>query len=120
MGDVCAQVEGTILSSHAPNPDRPIGWTDAPVLPSLLREAALLTGLGHGVRKRALMELLEEALLRDSVHHSRAWSVRGEVQVYRPVATAEFSKFSGILTAELSQHHLSEFEIAPLEFHNLH
>ena len=23
------------------------------------------------------MELLEEALQRDSVHHSRAWSVRG-------------------------------------------
>lgn len=77
MGDVCAQVEGTILSSHAPNPDRPIGWTDALVLPSLLREAALLTALGHGVRERALMELLEEALQRDSVHHSRAWSVRG-------------------------------------------
>ena len=37
-----------------------------------------------------------------------------------PVATAEFSKFAGILSAALSQHHLLEFEIAPLEFHNLH
>ena len=32
------------------------------------------------------------------------------------MATAEFSKFAGILSAALSQHHLSGFEIAPLEF----
>ena len=37
-----------------------------------------------------------------------------------PVATAEFSKFAGILSAALSQHHLSRFEIAELEFHPLH
>ena len=37
-----------------------------------------------------------------------------------PVATAEFSKFPGIMSAALSQHHLSRFEIAPLEFHHLH
>ena len=37
-----------------------------------------------------------------------------------PVATAEFSKFAGILSAALSQHHLLEFGIAQLEFHHLH
>ena len=37
-----------------------------------------------------------------------------------PVATAEFCMFAGILSAALSQHHLSEFEIAQLEFHQLH
>jgi len=37
-----------------------------------------------------------------------------------PVATAEFSKFAGILSAALSQCHLSGFEIAQLEFHHLH
>ena len=31
-----------------------------------------------------------------------------------PVATAEFSKFAGILSAALSQHHLLRFERAPL------
>ena len=36
------------------------------------------------------------------------------------VVTAEFSKFAGILSAALSQHHLSGFEIAQLEFHHLH
>ena len=36
-----------------------------------------------------------------------------------PVATAEFSKFAGILSATLSQHHLLGFEIALLEFHYL-
>ena len=35
------------------------------------------------------------------------------------VATAEFSKCAGILSAALSQHHLSGFEIAQLEFHHL-
>ena len=33
-----------------------------------------------------------------------------------PVATAEFSKFAGILRAALSQHHPLGFEIAQLEF----
>ena len=37
-----------------------------------------------------------------------------------PMATAEFSKFAGILSAALSQHRLSGFEIAQLEFHHLH
>ena len=37
-----------------------------------------------------------------------------------PVATAEFSRFAGMLNAALSQHHLSGFEIAQLEFHHLH
>ena len=37
-----------------------------------------------------------------------------------PVATAEFSKFADILSAALSQHHLSGFEIGQLEFHHFH
>ena len=36
------------------------------------------------------------------------------------MATAEFSKFGGILSAALSQHHLSGFGIAQLEFYHLH
>ena len=36
-----------------------------------------------------------------------------------PVATAEFSKFAGILSAALPQHHLLGFEIAQLELHHL-
>ena len=36
------------------------------------------------------------------------------------MATAEFSKFAGILSAALSQHHLIGFEIAQLEFHHVH
>jgi len=38
----------------------------------------------------------------------------------RPVATAEFSKFAGILSAALPQHHLLGFEVAELESHHLH
>ena len=32
-----------------------------------------------------------------------------------PVATAEFSKFSGIFSVAFAQHHLLRFEIAQLE-----
>ena len=34
------------------------------------------------------------------------------------MAIAEFSKFADILSAALSQHHLSGFEIAQLEYHH--
>ena len=37
-----------------------------------------------------------------------------------PVATAEFSKFIGVLSTAFSQHHLLGLEIAQLEFHHLH
>ena len=36
-----------------------------------------------------------------------------------PVATVEFSKFTGMLSATLSQNHLLGLEIAQLEFHHL-
>ena len=36
------------------------------------------------------------------------------------MATAEFSKFAGILSAGLSQQHPLGFEIAQLEFYHLH
>jgi len=36
------------------------------------------------------------------------------------LATAEFSKFSGLLSASLSQHHLLGFEIPQVGFHHLH
>ena len=35
------------------------------------------------------------------------------------VATAEFSKFAGILNAALSKHHLLRFKVAQLEFYHL-
>ena len=37
-----------------------------------------------------------------------------------PVTTAEFFKFAGTLSAALSRHHLSGFEIAQLKFHHLY
>ena len=36
------------------------------------------------------------------------------------MATAEFSKFAGILSAALSEHHLLGFEMAQLEIHHIH
>ena len=43
-----------------------------------------------------------------------------KTDLFNPVVTAEFSKSAGIVSATLSQHHLSGFEIAQLEFHHLH
>ena len=37
-----------------------------------------------------------------------------------PVPGILFSKFADILSAALSQHHLSGFEISQLKFHHLH
>ena len=39
-----------------------------------------------------------------------------KTDLFCPVATAEFSKFAGILSAAVSQHYLLEFEVAQLEF----
>jgi len=43
-----------------------------------------------------------------------------KIDLFQTVATAEFSKFDDILSAALSQNHLSGFETAQLEFHHLH
>ena len=60
----------------------------------------------------------------DSIFKSRNITLPTKFRLVRatvfPVATAEFSKFAGILSAALSQHHLLGFEIAQLEFHHFH
>ena len=48
------------------------------------------------------------------------WDWNEKLTFSSPVATVEYSKFAGILSAALSQHHLLGFEIAQLEFHHLH
>ena len=52
--------------------------------------------------------------------HCLSFGLEWKLTFSSPVATAEFSKFAGILSAALSQHHLSGFEIAQLKFHHLH
>ena len=46
------------------------------------------------------------------------WSENWPFPVLWPLLS--FSKFAGILSAAFSQHHLSGFELAQLEFHHLH
>ena len=48
------------------------------------------------------------------------WNENWKLTFSSPVATAEFFKFTGILSAALSQHHLLTFKIAQLKFHHLH
>ena len=48
------------------------------------------------------------------------WDWNENLTFSSPVATAEFSKFVGILSAALSQHHLLGFETVQLEFYHLH
>ena len=47
--------------------------------------------------------------------HCLSLRLEWKLTLSSPVATAEFSKFAGILSAALSQHHLLGFEIAQLE-----
>ena len=51
--------------------------------------------------------------------HSLSLGLEWKLTFSSPVATAEFSKFAGILSAALSQHHPLGFEIAQLEFPHL-
>ena len=44
--------------------------------------------------------------------HCLSLGLKWKLIFSNPMATAEFSKFAGILSAALSQHHLSGFEIA--------
>ena len=43
-----------------------------------------------------------------------------KTDLFQSYGTAELSKFAGILSASLSQHHLSGLERAQLEFHYFH
>ena len=52
--------------------------------------------------------------------HCLSLGLEWKLNCSSPVATAEFSKFVGRLSAALSQHHPSGFEIAQLEFYHLH
>jgi len=54
------------------------------------------------------------------VWHCSSLVLERKLTFFCPVATDEFSKFAGILSAALSQHHLLGFEIAQLEFHHLY
>ena len=44
--------------------------------------------------------------------HFTSLGLEGKLTFSSPAATAEFSKFAGILSAILSQHHLLAFEVA--------
>ena len=46
------------------------------------------------------------------IWHCLSLELEGKLTFSSPVATAEFSKFAGILSAALSQHHLSGFGIS--------
>ena len=52
--------------------------------------------------------------------HCLSFGLKWKQTFSSPVSTAEFSRFAGILSPALSQHHLLGFEIAHLEFHHLH
>ena len=52
--------------------------------------------------------------------HCLSLSLEWKLNFSSLVAIPEFSKFAGILSAALSQHHVLGFEIAHLDFHHLH
>ena len=54
------------------------------------------------------------------VWHCLSLGLEWKLTFSSPVVTAVFSKFSGILSAALSQHHPLGLELDQLEFHQLH
>ena len=48
------------------------------------------------------------------------FGIEMKADLFQTCGHSEFSKFAGILSAALSQHHLSGFEIGQVEFHHLH
>ena len=81
-----------------------------------------LLKLGWRILSITLLACEMSAIVRE-FEHSLALPFFGigmKLTFSSPVATAEFSKFAGILSAILSQHHHSGFESAQLEFHHLH
>ena len=48
------------------------------------------------------------------------FGIEMKTDLSQPLAAAEFSKFTDILSVALSQHQLLGFEIAQLEFHHVH
>ena len=52
--------------------------------------------------------------------HSLSLRLEWKLTFSSPMATAAFSKFAGILSTALCQHHLLGFEIGQLKFHHLH
>ena len=74
--------------------------------------------------KRCLLLVKKVMTNLDSILKSRDITSLTKVHIVKAMVfpvlwPAEFSKFAGILSAALSQHHLLEFEIAQLEFHHL-
>ena len=53
------------------------------------------------------------------IWHCPSLGLKWKLTIYSPVAIVEFSKFAGILSAVLSQHHLLGSETAQLEIHHL-
>ena len=86
-------------------------WQSIPVL---------LPGKSHG--QRSLVGYSpwgrKELDMTEKVHFT-SLGLEGKLTFSSPMATAEFSKFAVMLSAALSQHHLSRFAIAQLEFHHL-
>ena len=69
----------------------------------------LPTGKGERINKKENEKEMGNDHKRKKMSHEEMWS-----------DIIQFSKFAGILSAALSQHHLLRFEIAQLEFHHLH
>ena len=78
--------------------------------------------LKHGLEnfEHYFASMWDECSSLNILWHCLSLGLEWKLTFSRPVATAESSKFAGILSAALSQHHLSGLGIAQLEFHHLY
>ena len=70
--------------------------------------------------ERYFTRMWDECKSLNIIWHCLSLGLEWKLTFSSPMATAEFSKFAGILSAALSQRHLLGFEVAQLEFQHLH
>ena len=78
--------------------------------------------LAWGNLNITLLECEMSAIVQECEHlwHCLSLGLERKLTFPSPLATAQSSKFVGILSATLKKHYLLPFETAQLEFHRLH
>ena len=89
-------------------------------LQELVMDRAAWRAAIHGVTKSRTRLSDWTELNLSILWHCLSLGLEWKLTFSSPGATAEFSKFAGVLSAAFSQHHLSGFGIAQLEFHHLY
>ena len=123
LRDCASLVAQTVkrLSTIRETQVRSLGWEDPLEKEMAIHSSTIAWKIPWTEEPGKLQSMGSQRFEHDcAISLSLSWGLEWKLTFSSPVATAEFSKFAGILSAAFSQHHLLGFEIAQLEFHPLH